>query len=419
MQGKHPWAMALALWAVLSLSFMLGMGVGSAVFFLVSLWYLRKDRSLAKELATSGLAWATLLFWMAALLSVLVASIDPPLGLPVQGPVEFKKAHFFLLPFFAAAALLRSSEGGRLEKHLLWRPYFWMAFFVCVLGIVQFWAGHLFPASWLEHRFFRPMVSGTIMPVFHAQGLMFFHLSFASAIGFVCTAAWARLLWPLVDDRKKEKMAWLALALTSTLAFFYTFSRIAWVAIVLMIFLLALLRNWRWGLGALLGLGLLMSATWFGSESLRGRWSNGTVSLFERQHVWAGALAMVKDRPWTGVGFGKTGYYSDPYIRRALGERPRFSSHAHNNILDIWAAMGVAGLVAFLAWWAVLLFYAWRAFRVAQEKWLPASCLVACLLFHVNGLTQVNFFDSKSQHSLMLWAGIMLALGIRHRARVL
>jgi MYXO-CTERM domain-containing protein len=33
----------------------------------------------------------------------------------------------------------------------------------------------------------------------------------------------------------------------------------------------------------------------------------------------------------------------------------------------------------------------------------------------VNGLTQVNFWDGKSQHTLMLWAGVVLALAIRRR----
>jgi O-antigen ligase len=98
-----------------------------------------------------------------------------------------------------------------------------------------------------------------------------------------------------------------------------------------------------------------------------------------------------------------------------LGHKPLFSSHAHNNILDVLASTGVFGLIAFLAWWILLWRYLWQSFwRSPPElRWLPAACLAAFVAFQVNGLTQVNFFDGKSEHSLMLWAGISLALFYR------
>ena len=37
-----------------------------------------------------------------------------------------------------------------------------------------------------------------------------------------------------------------------------------------------------------------------------------------------------------------------------------------------------------------------------EEKWISAGMLAAFTAFHINGITQVNFYDGKSQHSLML-----------------
>jgi O-antigen ligase len=86
--------------------------------------------------------------------------------------------------------------------------------------------------------------------------------------------------------------------------------------------------------------------------------------------------------------------------------------------LDIIAAMGIPGLIAYLAWWIFLFFASWRVylFSKEEERWLPAAALGGLLAFQINGLTQVNFWDGKSQHTLMIWVGITLALWIRYRA---
>lgn len=413
------WAWALALWAAATLSFMAGMGIGSTVFVLTCLWYLRKEK-IWPVLKKEPLLWVSLGLLLAALLSIVSAHLAPPLGLPLQNFRELQKFHYFLLPFFTAFALLKTS-GPKLEfeKHPLWKALCAMALLVSVVSILQFWGGYLFPESWRESRFFRSVATGEDIAFYHAQGLMYFHLSFASAMGFVCSYVGARLLWPLATDGKKEKILWAVLLLFTSLAFFYTYSRISWVALGALFVALFFLKRPSLGVAAVLAVVIGASLVWHFSPTVRGRWHLARNAIVERQQVWAGAREMIADRPWLGVGFGKTGYYSTPYATRAIGSKPIFSSHAHNNFLDILAATGVVGLVPFLLWWIVLWIYGWRSFwrSPENERWLPGACLAAFVTFHVNGLTQVNFFDAKSQHSLMLWAGILLALEWRRRAR--
>lgn len=136
--------------------------------------------------------------------------------------------------------------------------------------------------------------------------------------------------------------------------------------------------------------------------------------------MWESAYAMFRDRPLTGVGFSRTGEISPWYVKNVLHEPLEFTSHAHNNFLDMLAATGLPGFTAFLAWWGFLFYACARAFRRApmHERWLPAAALTGFLAFHVNGLTQVNYWDGKSEHALMLWTGVAVALWIRDRARV-
>ena len=416
LQDMRPWAIALAIWAVTTLSFMAAMGIGSGIFLLASLWYLRNDQEILWRSLRDPLFLSVIFYFLTALVSVAAATIWPPLGMPLEPFWVLKKFHYYLLPFLAAAALYRSSgQGLRFERHIFWRAFYWMAMIVSIIGILQFWAAYLFPSAWLSSSFFRVIATGNAVRSYHAQGLMFFHLSFASALGFVSAYAWARYIWPLADDSRRDKIAWRVLLIFSSLAFFFTYSRISWLALAGLVLTLAYLKHPRIGLSALIALSFLAILIWNISPNLRGRWNLGWNTWHEREQVWLAAKEMIKDRPITGVGFGKTGYYSPAYAERALGRKPDFSSHAHNNILDILASTGLLGLFGFLAWWIVLWRKAWKAFQISAEKdrWLPAACLGAFVAFHINGLTQVNFYDAKSEHSLMLWAGIVLALSWR------
>jgi O-antigen ligase len=405
----------LVLWAATTLSFMAGMSIGSGIFFACALFCFARRPETRRGLRWNGLATASVAFAVAALLSVCTAIAWPPLGLPLERFGGLQKLHFFLIPFFAAAALEATSVNRDFERHPLWRALLVMGLLVSVIGIFQFWAALVLPAGWLDNPFFRVIATGGTMRRFHAQGLMYFHLSYASALSFVVAWAGARALWPPKGQGRGEKNAWLLLAVLASFALFYSFSRIAWFALAAIPVVLGFLKRPRAGLLTLLGVIAAGAVIFLSAESLRGRLATGWQAIGEREGVWAGAVEMIRDRPLTGVGFGKTGYYSKPYATRALGHEPVFTSHAHDNTLDILAATGVVGFLAYAAWWGVLLLYAFRAFRdaPADRRWLPAGALAGWVAFQINGLTQVNFFDAKSQHSLMLWAGIVLALEAR------
>lgn len=415
---RNWWGIALGIFGLLSLSTMAGMGIGGGFFLLTSLVVLARswNRGGAQILAPLWRqTWTrlTLAYFLVCLLSLIVAALFPLEEGMRTGFVDLKKFHYFLFPPLVALAFLHTAD--EMEEHIFWRFWVGMAVFLGALAYIQFWGAYLFPAPWLANRFFRP-AGGTNH--FHAQGIMFFHLSFASCLCFVVSASLARFLWPRLRDSVTTRLLWFALFLLSLTAVFFSFSRISFFALAAIVAFLGFLKRPFWGFMAFVLVAVSAFIVWQKSESVRARWIDNQDGNLERVLMWESAWAMFKDRPLTGVGFNQTGEYSPIYATRILGHRPQFTSHAHNNILDSLGSTGLIGFAAFLLWWGWLFYMAAFCFRraAAEDRWLPASCLAGLLAFQVNGLTQINFWDGKSEPTLMIWVGITLALWLRQSA---
>ena len=420
---KRFWCWALVAYGILSLSSMAGMGLGSGLLAVASIavfatsWAGEGKKTLREAFANP---YGTLSL---ALFAVCALSLLAALVFPVEGSQEavrlssLKKFHYFLLPSLVAAALLGSAPGKELEEHPFWGVWGLMGAFLGVVAMVQFFGAELFTPEQLNSRFFRT-VGRTER--YHGQGFMFFHLSFASCMCFVASAGWARLLFPRVRDGRREKALWAAAAVLGSAGVYFSYSRIAFAALAVLVLALCFLRRPRWGMIAAVVLLFVGAGIWTSSESLRKRFEYGLAGIKERTVMWQAARDMFLDRPLTGVGFSRTGEISPYYKKKFVyDDTTDFTSHAHNNFLDVLGATGGLGMLAFLAWWGFLFYAAASAFRSApvSERWLPAACLAGFLAFHVNGLTQVNFWDGKSQHTLMIWAGVALALWLRLKSR--
>lgn len=415
---KTWWAGSFALFAVLSLSSMAGMSIGGGIYLAASILLLVKTWPAAegqyfRRLLLSPYAIASYLLFFVSFLSLLYAQIFPPLGPELQGFSELKKYHHFLYPLFVALGLQFAL--GKKNESVFWKWWMVIGFLCAGMAVAQFWGASLFPASWLESRFFRAAGNSG---KFHAQGLMYFHLSFASCMPFVAAPGLARALWPAEGDTKSQRLMWLALGIGGSLATFYSYSRIAWVALMFLLVAFGFLKKPRYGILTLVAVMLTAMAVWSLSPSMQKRWVEARAGVFERKIVWAGAWEMFERRPLLGVGFGRTGAYSATYAELALGKKPEFSSHAHDNTLDILASMGLLGFFAYAGWWLYLFWESLKCFRFfpTGEKWMPAAAIAGFLAFQVNGLTQVNFWDGKSQHALMVWCGVVLFMWGRRKS---
>jgi O-antigen ligase len=122
-----------------------------------------------------------------------------------------------------------------------------------------------------------------------------------------------------------------------------------------------------------------------------------------------------------GIGWLKTQemtrYFFDEIDPLRL--KGNYGGHAHSNFFEMLGGTGLIGLTAFLAWSWFTLSLANRLrkrFLESGDAVLSDLCfgiLVALILLHVNGLTNVNFWEGKVMHQQMLAIAILLVLDRR------
>jgi len=191
----------------------------------------------------------------------------------------------------------------------------------------------------------------------------------------------------------------------SLLFLFYTKTRSAWVAVLVVILATAL------GLPMIIGrtgwthvrrpvvhaaVALLLGACLVGvlviedvlesDEAMVERLASmvgadrGTVGL--RTIFWKNSLAMARDHPVTGVGLGNFKLVYPRYHRAAqidwtFGEEHQLR-RVHNDHLQILAELGLVGLVAWIAIFACAFLLAWRCLRRATG-WIPLQMFFVSL----------------------------------------
>lgn len=156
-------------------------------------------------------------------------------------------------------------------------------------------------------------------------------------------------------------------------------------------------------------------------EELRGdvaRLRQGDVdsSLGARLTLYRVAARALVEHPLTGVGVGQFGRYvaAAPECRRKQGEACRLG-HAHNDLLEWGATMGVPGLLALIALYGVpLLTFVrqWRALPAAQRPHsAPLAGIALVVAFAACGLTQSMFAHQLTATLFAMSAGALLGFG--------
>jgi len=104
-----------------------------------------------------------------------------------------------------------------------------------------------------------------------------------------------------------------------------------------------------------------------------------------RAEGWRTAMAMVRDRPLTGVGLGG---YAETYAQYSPRQD---STHAYNLVLHLAAELGLPGLALYLLLWARVL---WTSLRASARTWLGTGAFVT------HAMLVAFFVRSQSEHFL-------------------
>jgi putative inorganic carbon (HCO3(-)) transporter len=128
-------------------------------------------------------------------------------------------------------------------------------------------------------------------------------------------------------------------------------------------------------------------------------------AALERLAHWQSALAMWRDHPWLGVGFGN---YGTAYSQYALAKWPVALGHAHNYYLNIAAETGLLGLIAYLLLWGLAFWRVWHIFRNTRDRTARALALGALgMLVHIS---VHNVVDNLWVHNMYIHVAIVLGL---------
>lgn len=187
------------------------------------------------------------------------------------------------------------------------------------------------------------------------------------------------------------------------LVIFGTFSRGAMIAIAALAFLLLFMTNRKTRLimaGSVAT--MAVAALALAGDRMRSALEGGSVSL--RLDIWTSAARMIRDSPLFGYGPDQFLYaYAPRYILPTAWDE-RFTSHAHNLILDAWIRLGLAGAIVACTVLLIVTRLTVRRMRIRTTD-LPVqtAALVALMAVMVHGLIDNAYFG----HDLAMSAWVL------------
>jgi O-antigen ligase len=341
-------------------------------------------------------------FWLSSLtlgfaffLSLMVPHFFPVI-LYADGPRvpiawnDYGKIWYFFLPFFFAWGF-ETWDGSQHRDRIL-RLWQGGLFFLCALGLQQVFTG------WPHLQ----AVPGS-NNLFHATLLYGHHLSTSSLFGLVVPLL-------LFSPSRLSK----GLGALATLVLIFSFSRMAWIALPVCgvaWFLLKRLSMKRIILG-LGSLALLVFALYH-VPFIYHRYLE-TYGSSTRFGLWRLNFEWFLDHPVTGIGLRKTIWAAAEWTRQFPGSIPEgFSGHAHNNVLDLLSGTGFVGTLSYLGWSTIPLLSCFKRMKEnTVDAWRFEGIFWGLILFHFQGLTQVNALEGKVQTGLAFLLGYWIYLTV-------
>jgi O-antigen ligase len=399
----------LCIYAVLSLSSMAGMNI-SFLFVALTFAYLLLSNSckLPESLLdlpefTYYLRYGGILFF-ACLLSLVVAKIAPVI---YAGHAPDITAHGFLKIWYLFCPLILASvflglEHPRASIDRVKTAWWVMTLFLSVVAVIQFFTG------W-------PIAQEIPTNLGHYHAILFFghHLSTASIIIFPTFVALAQSIGTYLREKKIDRFAALTSA-AGVLILFLTYARTAWLSVpigLLILFFRYLKPKAR--LASVLGLFAILLA---GSQTqaIKERITN-SMGITDRFRLWQANIDFFKHNPITGIGWLKTQEMSEFYFKQLdpAHYHDYFWGHAHSNFFEMLGGTGLIGLFAFLAWSFFTLKLAYDAANDRRDPMLADFAYglgVALVLLHINGLTNVTFWEGKVMHQQMFAVAWLLVI---------
>jgi O-antigen ligase len=330
---------------------------------------------------------------LACAISLLNAKISPLTFGGLSSQIHFfkdlSKTWYLFWPLLLVLGLKRLSSSD--HKFIL---HTWLGAFaiMSIIGIVQHYTGWPRPQQIpYENRY-------------HATLFLGHHLSVASILIFPFFAA-LEFTRRFRNDKNK-RILYGTITLLGGITLLLTYSRTLWIALPCGLILwtfLSLSKKWKLISSGIAIAGLLAASQIpFISHHIFDSRGLGT-----RQQLWSTNLEFFKQRPWFGVGLRHNQELSGYYLMDLFKSQDVFSGHAHNNLIDMLGGIGGVGTLCWVAWCLCIFYLFLRKKGPSELIQLKRAFLCAWVVFQINGLTQLNFWEAKVQHQLawvIAWA---------------
>ena len=409
---NQPWAFwGLSFYAVTTLLSMSLMSIGEGVFFLFFLIELGGPvsciRLLRSQLLQPGPEFyfrLSVFLTFACALSLICSEIFPLSYGGRFSEVHFlkdmAKAWYLYLPLFISAALGKITVAQRIKVLRTWILAFTA---LSTFGLLQHYIG------WPRYQAI-PSHSVSDLGRFHVNFFLGHHLSAANIFIFPFFAVLDFLIRKENPLRTSKNFIIFAV-IVGGLALFWTYARSLWVSLPLGLLCWGI---WnlpkKWAATSILSL-LVFIVLLSQSEPISKRFLD-PIGVSTRKELWEANFEFFKNRPLTGVGWHHNLELSGIYFEKKYSSNSVFSGHAHNNFLEMLACTGLIGLTAWILWFCGVFKLLFGGLKRNLGSSFPRGLFCAWLVFHINGMTQVNFWESKVLHQIMwmvawtlLWVG--------------
>ena len=263
-------------------------------------------------------------------------------------------------------------------------------FFISLYGIYQNFFMDSTTLSWVDQEMFGE-ISTRVYATFDNPNVLGQY--------FIITIPLIFALF-FLSEGMGQKLGWGAILATSFLCLIYTWSRGAWVGVMLGIMAFLLLRDRRW-----IALGILAIAVmpFVLPESIMQRLLSignlGDSSTAYRVSVWIASARMAMDFWALGVGFGSEAFASIYSVYALNGAN--FALHAHNFYLQLIADVGIVGLISYI----LIVMSALRDITYVKSDKMMKAVLVAfagVLAGYIfQGIAESLWYNMRM--SLMFW----------------
>jgi len=189
--------------------------------------------------------------------------------------------------------------------------------------------------------------------------------------------------------------------------FFSLRTRSTWVALFVMV-IVATLHKRKLIVIALISIVVLGIAVY----SFKGKKVLNTASIKQRGDLWSQSLNMVKDNPM-GVGVGNWRIVIPFYARnmskttRDVAFRTIYFQRPHNDWMWVLTEMGIVGIILYVTFFGLGLYYAIKARSV-----LMYSCLAAYMVFAV-----FSFPKERAFHSIYMLLVMAFSISLYHKTK--